>query len=337
MLDVLDGGLHRCYSVLDVLDDDGLRLMATFSTTYKITSLSDWTAVVEGDTDGDGAGGPILEIKGGSELRSLTNPSREAMLGAVAHFGGSLASTIENEAPGIDDRLLLSLGTASAGTANGILEAAAARPEGHPLKPEDVSYLHDASARIISLMLADAGTVDPMLRQMEERAELAIDLLQTLMRASRQELDALIVALRPSVTVDQGDDFDVRAAESRARLLMKAMFMKVRDESLTVAQIRDELKLSRQRLKQLRDEDRLFAVDIPYQKGLVYPAWQFEASGRPRAAMQPLIRAAREAGLDALGFHLLMTGKREGGRVGVQLLDDGREELALGLVRAADR
>lgn len=311
--------------------------MASFPTTYKITSLNDWAAVVEGDADGDGAGGPILEIKGGSELQSLANPSREAMLGAVAHFGGSLASTIENESPGIDDRLLLSLGAAGAGTASGILEAAAARPEGHPLKPEDINRLHEASARIISLMLADAATVDPMLQQLEERAELAIDLLQTLLRASRQELDALILALRPNLAADDGDDFDMRAAESRARLLMKAMYMRVRDESLTVAQIRDELKLSRQRLKQLRDEDRLFAVDIPYQKGLVYPAWQFDASGRPRAAMQPLIRAAREAGLDALGFHLLMTGKREGGPTGVELLDAGREELALGLVRAADR
>jgi hypothetical protein len=240
---------------------------------YQITELDNWAAIVEADADGDGANGPVLEIRVGSELQALPNPSREAMLGAVANFGGSL----------------LGLRTPA---------------------------------------------------QIQERAAIAADVFEVLLKGNSRQIEALIEALTSASPQSDGvkaEEIDLSEAEARARLRMKATFRKVLDESLTVSQLRDEFKLSRQRLKQLRDDDRLFAIEIPYHRGMVYPAWQFDPSGRPLTAMQALIRAARNAHLDALGFHLLMTGRREGGRSGVQLLRDGREDLALSLVRGADR
>jgi hypothetical protein len=308
--------------------------MAPNATQYKITSLDDWAAVVDGDADGDGAGGRLLEIKGGAELQSLPNPSREAMLGAVAHFGGSLVATIESEGHEIDGELLLSIGAVGAGTASSILDAASSRPLDRPIKPEYAAHLSRASSRIMSLMLLDAAAAEPVFQEIDERAQIAIDVLQILSGSGgRRQLDALIEALSP----ERPGDSDVREVEARARLRMKAIYRKVSDESLTVAQIRDDFELSRQRLQQLRKENRLFAIDIPYEKGLVYPAWQFEASGRPRAAMATLIDAAREAGLDALGFHLLMSGRRNDGRRGVELVQAGEETAALRLIRSADR
>jgi hypothetical protein len=249
--------------------------MASPPTRYEITLLDQWEAVVEGDADGDGTNGKIFEIKGGRELRDLPDPSREAMLGAVAHFGGSLLATLER----------------------------------------------------------DSRTST----QIQERATVAAELFDLLLRGSADEVESLIDALKPLPSAEGDNEIDLQAAEDRARLRMKAIFFRAIEDSFTVAQLRDELELSRQRVKQLRDEDRLFAIDVPYERSLLYPRWQFDSSGRPRAQMPALIRAARDSGLDALGFHLLMTGRRDEEPSGVQMLRDGDEDRVLALVRAADR
>jgi hypothetical protein len=267
---------------LDVIDDalnDAERvLMPSSHIPYRVTKLDDWAAVVEGDVDGDGSKGRVFEIKGGTELRDLPDPYREEMLGAVAHFGGSLATSLESDS-----------------------------------------------------------------RNVEERATLAAEVFEVLLQADAQQFNALVGALKESVSTedspgeDEYSEEEMRKAEDRARLKMKAIFLRTIDESFTVAELREEFKLSRQRLKQLRDEERLFAVEVPYERSLLYPTWQFDEAGRPREAVRPLIHAAKEAGLDALGFHLLMTGEREDGPTGLQYLRDGQEDLALALVSTVDR
>jgi hypothetical protein len=241
---------------------------------YVITQLDKWEAVVEGDADGDGLNGKLLEIKGGRELEDLSDPSREAMLGAVAHFGGSLVGAVEVESRNST--------------------------------------------------------------QIRERASLAAELFDVLLRGSAGQMEALVQALQPveSATDAEGD---LQEIEEHTRFRMKAAYLRVMEESFTVAQMRNQLELSRQRVKQLRDEDRLFAIKAPYERSLLYPRWQFDADGRPRAEMPALIAAGREAGLDALGFHLLMTGGRGEEPSGVQMLREGRDDLALTLVNSADR
>lgn len=245
---------------------------------YRVTRLDDCAAVVEGDVDGDGSKGKVFEIKVGTELWDLPELSREAVLGAVAHFGGSLATSLES-AP----------------------------------------------------------------RNLEERATLAAEVFEVLLQADAQQFDAIVEALKEAPAAassreeDELSEGELREVENRARLKMKAIFLRTIDESFSVAELRKEFKLSRQRLKQLRDEERLFAVEVPYERGLFYPTWQFDETGRPRESVRPLIGAAKEAGLDALGFHLLMTGEQENGPTGVQYLREGREDQALALVGSVDR
>lgn len=241
---------------------------------YEITQLDQWEAVVEGDIDGDGASGTVLEIKGGQELREVPDLSREAMLAVVAHFAGTLLATV------------------------GVEVFAAA--------------------------------------QLRERATFAAELIEYVLRGDAREYSRLIAAL--STLPDEGDaEADLAAAEERSRLRMKGIFLQAIGESFSVAQLREEFGLSRQRLQQLRDARRLFAIDVPYEKGLLYPRWQFDSSGRPRPEMSPLIDAARDSNLDALGFHLLMTGSRDNGPSGLQMLRDGDADHAVALVRSADR
>lgn len=303
---------------------------------YEIRLLGG-TAIVEGDVDGDGQHGLVFEVKSGTELRRLSTDQRNAMLEALARIGGSLVSFAEDDPLPIETRLLLSAGAASAGTPKSTIAAALKLGQTKYRKLEHLAPLEDAAGRMMRLMVTETGGERPTLRQLEERAQVAVDVCQVVFSGSGGQLDALIDALKPVTPPMDPDEIDLHEAEARARLRLKAMYRKVLEESLTVAQLKDDFGLSRQRLKQLRDEDRLFAIDIPYQKGLVYPAWQLDSSGRPRAAMQPIIRSAKEANLEALSLHLLMTGRREGGRTGVELLNANREDLVLAMVRGADR
>jgi hypothetical protein len=248
--------------------------MNSYRFPYEIT-LSDWEAVVDGDADGDGLNGRLLEIKGGSELGDLPDPSREAILGAVAHFGGSLVGAVEAE--------------------------------------------------------ESRGST-----QIQERAQLAAELFDVLLCGTASQVNALIDAIQ-SAGGQIDTEGDLIAVEEHARFRMKATYLTVMEESFTVAQLREWLRLSRQRVKQLRDEDRLFAIKAPYERSLLYPRWQFDVDGRPRHEMPGLIAAARAANLDALGFHLLMTGSRGDEPSGVQMLREGRPDVAFALVNSADR
>jgi hypothetical protein len=312
--------------------------MSTHQHSYRIIKLGHWAAVLEGDADGDGSNRQILEIKGGTELKTLSDPAREAMLATVASFGGTLLGALgETYSQRLDEQLLSSAGAAGADTATSILHVTGKLSGTRRTRVQRAATLQHASSQIITLMLDAVTTYESTPAQIEERATIAADIYRLLFNADSAQIDALLRALEPAQADPSAERPDMLQAEARARLRMKAIYQKVLAESLTVAQLRDQYKLSRQRLKQLRDEDRLFAIDIPYQRGLVYPAWQLDSAGRPLPVMQTLIRAARGAGLDALGFHLLITGPREGARSGLRLLHDGREDLVLALIRAADR
>ncbi len=97
--------------------------------------------------------------------------------------------------------------------------------------------------------------------------------------------------------------------------------------------------MSRQRLKQLRDQDQLFAIEVPFFKGMLYPRWQFElATGKPRQIMPELIKAGRAAGMDAIAFHQTMLSTAAGGGdlSPVDLLEAGEEEAVLRILQAED-
>ena len=82
-------------------------------------------------------------------------------------------------------------------------------------------------------------------------------------------------------------------------------------------------------------------LGIPVGRGVeyVYPAWQFDAAGRPLAAIPRVIAAAREAGLSATELGDLLQ-RRDGMTGRTRLLDAlraGREERVLAAIRGAGR
>lgn len=191
---------------------------------------------------------------------------------------------------------------------------------------------------VSAILLEAAFEADITPKQLDEQGQAAVDTLRLLVGGGSERLETLIEALERPV-VEGYPDITDEDAEARARLRLHALYQRVIRDSYTVAELSHRPGISRQRLKQLRDQDRLFAINVPFQRGHLYPRWQFALSdGRPREEMPRLIAAAREGQLDAIGFHVLMNNAAAGGGLSpLDLLEDGEEQRVLEILRGADQ
>ena len=106
---------------------------------------------------------------------------------------------------------------------------------------------------------------------------------------------------------------------------------------LTAPWLGQRLGISSQRLDVMRRGGELVGIRLPRTQEYVYPAWQFDADLRPRTAVPRLLQAAREAGVDELRLHELMTARMglTGDRTLADALREGRDEQVLAAIRGA--
>lgn len=202
--------------------------------------------------------------------------------------------------------------------------------------PQHLGPLHRTMQQIAELLSQPGHQSAVSEAAFQQRAQIAVDTFRVITRGTSRQLQSVIEALEP-VTPDDPDTVDTDEAERRGRIRLQALYGKIVADSYSVADLRAMWGISRQRLGQLRREERLFAITVPFQRGMLYPRWQFGPDERPRPIMPNLIKEAKAAGLDAIGFHQLMSNPSSGnGTSPVQMLDYGQEELVLGIIRAAD-
>lgn len=132
-----------------------------------------------------------------------------------------------------------------------------------------------------------------------------------------------------------GEEPPTRAGQE-ARNLRRVFLLwrRAAEESLTA----EDLGVSRQQLKHLRDAHRVVALHLPLRRGFVYPAWQFDPeSGEPFAGIPEIMAAAQEARLTPLGLHLLMVSTAaEDGSAPADWLAAGKQDYVVKLVAAAN-
>ena len=106
---------------------------------------------------------------------------------------------------------------------------------------------------------------------------------------------------------------------------------------LTGTWLGQRLGISSQRIDVMRRGGELVGIRLPPTQEYVYPSWQFDADLRPRASVPRLLQAAREAGVDELRLHELMTARMglTGGRTLADALREGRDEQVLTAIRSA--
>jgi hypothetical protein len=255
------------------------------------------------------------------------------MVKGLAAYGRELVEYL-GEDRGVEEDCVIAASSASAQAAAILLNTSPARHELlSTLSPMRRQYVERALESVTGLLTSAALGAAVSNKELEAQAQTAVDAFRVLVLGNASQLRSLVDALDPSVE----DEIENEEAEARGRLRLQAMYREIIAESYSVAEL-SKWRLSRQRLKQLRDADKLFALEVPYFKGLLYPRWQFEPSMKPRQLMSVLIQTARESGLDAIGFHRVMTNPAAGGGTKpADLLEEGKVELVLGILKAADR
>ena len=149
-----------------------------------------------------------------------------------------------------------------------------------------------------------------------------------------RDTSALMDAAR--LVRSDGDDAESPSqAEQEARNLRRvfALWRRAAEESLTA----EDLGVSRQQLKHLRDACRLVALRLPLRREFVYPAWQFSATGEPLEGISEVAQAAEEARLSPLALHLLMVSPAaEDGTTPADWLASGKRDYVVQLVAASN-
>lgn len=125
-------------------------------------------------------------------------------------------------------------------------------------------------------------------------------------------------------------------AGQEARNLRRVFLLwrRAAEESLTA----EDLGVSRQQLKHLRDAHKIVGLQLPLRRGFVYPAWQFDPeTGEPFGGIPQILDAAKEAKLTTLGLHRLMvSAAAEDGTVPANWLAAGKQDYVVKLLTAAN-
>lgn len=147
--------------------------------------------------------------------------------------------------------------------------------------------------------------------------------VKALLTQDPEQLQRLSDLLRDTPRVSQREADERSDLEAQNLFRVLAMAKQVEKQSMTAKQLR----VSRQRLSQLRAEGKILGVKLPMHREFVYPRWQFDRAGRVLPVMPRLLDIAKDARLDGLDVHLLMTSNRlEGERPPADLLRKGDED-----------
>ena len=106
-------------------------------------------------------------------------------------------------------------------------------------------------------------------------------------------------------------------------------------KALPATWLAERLAIEPAKIDVMRRDGELIAFREPGSTAWRYPTWQFE-NGRPRSAIQRIVRAARESGIDEQRLYTILSAPRGlngHGRV-YELLYDGRVDDVVELVRA---
>ncbi|MEK6252328.1 MAG: hypothetical protein AABM43_10365 [Actinomycetota bacterium] len=166
-------------------------------------------------------------------------------------------------------------------------------------------------------------------RQLREQMRVALDTTRALVSGRPRVFEAV------SKVLDQARDLDEAQIDTLNEARLIALHNRVREDSHLGKDL-EKWGLVRQRLHQLREENRIFAIKIPQERGLLYPEWQFDPeTHRERAGVAELISTAKDVGIDPLSFHLLMTNPEAGdGTAPVKMMESGDIESAQVILRA---
>lgn len=203
-------------------------------------------------------------------------------------------------------------------------------------EPERIEQVFRISYEVVSRLIESvpsshaatcSGGAHEVVRSEKEQLAELIDWIRSVWPTSTDaERERLLSALDDPE--DRAvDELSVDELRTRNLRRVQQMYAQVIDESYSVADLKT-VKLSRQRLEQLRKERRLFAIAVPHHRGLFYPSWQFDEESRPWGWLREVIAEADRQGLDALSLHRVMCNPEAGdGTAPIELAKHGHMDV----------
>ena len=115
------------------------------------------------------------------------------------------------------------------------------------------------------------------------------------------------------------------------------MEARLREESLSGSWLSSRLGIGTQRLDAMRRAGELLGVRLPGKQEHLYPAWQFDADGKPLPALERIVLAGRGNGLSDERLYEILTSRIgiSGRETLVDALRAGRDAYVLDVVRGA--
>jgi hypothetical protein len=213
-----------------------------------------------------------------------------------------------------------------------IVEQAGAREHSSGIRALSVPArraTEEAGQAVARLLAELAERYEMSAAALKEQASVVVRTAHAILSGREHVFDVVMEALAVQEHLNQEDVEQL----NEARLL--ALHNRVMAESHTGKKL-EEWGLQRQRLHQLRQESRLFAISVPQQRGFLYPRWQFDPeTRREREGLSELITAAKDLRIDPLSFHLIMTNADAGnGKAPLELLESGEVNRVEAILRA---
>ena len=130
---------------------------------------------------------------------------------------------------------------------------------------------------------------------------------------------------------------DARLA--RAQVVLRALMdrARLREECFSSSKVAKAFGISRERLRQMREQGKIVGIAGGERRPTLYPYWQFSTEGRILEGVEEIAAAAREAEMDPETLHFFMTepNDRLGGREPAELLKDGQADRVAWVLRTS--
>jgi hypothetical protein len=119
--------------------------------------------------------------------------------------------------------------------------------------------------------------------------------------------------------------------------MMRAMDVKLADESLSGSWLSTRLGVGTHRLDAMRRAGELLGVRRQGGHDFLYPGWQFAPDGTPRPVIARLVKTARGAGMSDERLYEVLAARTgiSGGERLADALREGRDDYVLSVVRTS--
>jgi Protein of unknown function (DUF2384) len=176
----------------------------------------------------------------------------------------------------------------------------------------------------------------------EERGQkehLIAEFAEAIVKEPSERLEKIVPAILdalPTPPTERDPSIAVHIARVRNTARILARRERLQSESRSGKEVGQALGITRERLRQLRNQGKLSAIVRGARRPSRYPDWQFTPEGEPVEGLESILAAAAEAGIGPETLHFFMTAPNDrlDGETPADVLQHGEVERVRDVLRS---